>query len=80
MAGTWGSATASGHLLQLRALDWDRNAPMSKFPTVVVYHPTEEGSSVFANIGYAGLIGVLTGYSTKIGISEKVWYPPEDDP
>jgi hypothetical protein len=22
MAGTWGSATASGHLLQLRALDW----------------------------------------------------------
>jgi hypothetical protein len=41
---------------------------MSRYPTIVVYHPTEEGSSTFANIGYAGLIGVLTGYSNKIVI------------
>jgi hypothetical protein len=46
---------------------------MLKYPTVVIYHPTEENSIPFANIGYAGLIGTITGYSSsRIAISEKL--------
>lgn len=43
---------------------------MVKYVTVVIYDSTEPGSVKFANIGYAGLIGVLTGFSESgIGIS-----------
>lgn len=41
IGGWWGPATATGELIQLRALDWEAHAPISKFPLVVVYHPTE---------------------------------------
>ena len=81
MYGAWGNATAqsTGGLLQLRALDWDWKAPIKKYPTIVVYHPND-GSHSFANIGYPGLIGVITGYSdSNIGISEKVWYAAPAD-
>jgi hypothetical protein len=49
---------------------------------VIIYEPTEDGSKVFANIGYLGLIGTLTAMS-KAGISvgEKVMYAhPADYP
>ncbi len=72
--GAWGKSTPLGSLYQLRALDWDSKATIAHYPTVVVYHPTESNSSAFANIGYLGLIGTITGFSsTNIGISEKVW-------
>jgi len=73
--GAWGVATENNTLLHLRALDWDANAPISQYPSVIIYEPTEEGSNTFANIGFAGLIGVLTAMS-KNGISagEKVYY------
>ena len=34
---------------------------------------------MYVNIGYAGSIFILTGFSTKLGISEKIWnyYPYE---
>jgi len=70
IGGWWGPATASGHLIQLRALDWEEHAPIAKFPTITVYHPTEHGSVPFTNIAWAGFFGSLTGYSSaKIGIS-----------
>jgi len=75
MYGAWSNATRSegGNLFQLRALDWDSNAPIKSWPSMIVYHPND-GSHSFANIGYPGLIGVITGYSSSnIGISEKVW-------
>jgi len=73
--GAWGEATESNTLLHLRALDWDENAPVSQYPSVIIYEPSEEGSNTFANIGFAGLIGVLTAMS-KNGISagEKYFY------
>lgn len=75
MAGVWGDATVNtknGTLLQLRALDWDEKAPISAYPTLVVYHPNE--GNTFVNVGYPAFVGSITGVSeTMLGISEKVW-------
>lgn len=79
LGGWWGPATKSGQLIQLRALDWEAHAPMSKFPLITVYHPTEAGSVPFANIAWAGFLGSLTGYSSaKIGVSERLRGGPSD--
>jgi len=72
--GAWGVATATKGLLQVRALDWDATAPISKFPSITVYHPSEAKSQAVANIGFVGLVGSITAYSNaSIGLSEKVW-------
>jgi len=75
IVGTWGPATENQGLLQLRALDWDADAPMSKNPMISIYHFNQPGSQPFANFGWAGLIGSLAGFSDKVGIAEKVWLP-----
>jgi len=75
MAGIWGPASADGNLLQLRALDWESNAYIINFPEAVIYFPTEEGSNPFATFGFTAMVGAISGYSTKVAISEKVWLP-----
>ncbi|KAF2071497.1 hypothetical protein CYY_007192 [Polysphondylium violaceum] len=72
MFGGWGSATPNGGLLQLRALDWVVDSPLTVNPAVVVYHPSE-GGHPFTILSWAGFIGSLTGYSGYTGVSEKVW-------
>jgi len=63
----------------LRALDWDSDTPLNKHPAIIVYHSNEPGSKVFANIGFAGIVGAITSFSKDgIAISEKVWIPPKD--
>lgn len=57
----------------MRALDWDNNFPINKYPLTTVYLSTENGSLPYANIGYLGLIGMLTGLSKHLSIGEKVW-------
>jgi len=42
--GTWGPATANHGLLHTRALDWDDEAPMSKYPMVSIYNFSTNGS------------------------------------
>ena len=71
--GAYGAATAkdTGHVYQLRALDYDTDGPFKDFVQMTVYHPTEEGSSPFANIGWPGSIGVLSGFNSHaMGLSE----------
>jgi isopenicillin-N N-acyltransferase-like protein len=70
--GAWGNATLSGKTLQLRALDWDTGAGLQNHPTVTIYHPlNDKMGHAFANVGWAGWIGSLTGMSSKkVGISE----------
>ena len=70
--GAWGNATINGDLLHLRALDWDTNAPLNNYPIVVVYHSNEKGSQPFANVGWAGFVGSITGFSPVVGVGEKV--------
>lgn len=76
--GAYDSATLDGKTLQLRALDWDTGAGLQNYPTVTIYHPQSSSLGVpFANVGWAGWIGVLTGMSSNhLGISEiGVSYP-----
>jgi len=63
-------------MLYFRALDWDSNAPLNKYPLIAIYKSSEQGSIPYANIGYAGLIGVLTGVNAEgVAIAAKVWVP-----
>ncbi len=70
--GAWGKATEStGHLLQLRSLDYEVNAGIQNFPLIIVYHPHEGQGHPFANIGWAGMVGAVTGISSeRLAISE----------
>jgi len=76
MFGAWGSAlNQSGpnptQLLQMRALDWNMQGPFRDFAQLTVYHPAPGYGHAFANIGFSGFIGGLSGVSsTQLGISE----------
>mmetsp|Transcript_23858 Transcript_23858/g.34996 ORF Transcript_23858/g.34996 Transcript_23858/m.34996 type:complete len:437 (+) Transcript_23858:63-1373(+) len=74
--GAWGEAT-EGHTYQLRALDYDTVGPFKDYPQVTVYHPTD--GQPFANMGWPGAIGVLSGFSSAaMAISEiGVTYPDD---
>jgi len=72
MFGAWGSAVpVGGSLLQLRALDWNMDGPFRDFSQITVYHPSTGYGHDFANVGFTGFIGGLTGASAaQLGISE----------
>ena len=77
MFGAWGSATPDGSLVQLRALDWDTGGPFIDHPAVIVYHKSDQGDdplaaiNTFANVGFTGWVGAITGVSEKpMAISE----------
>lgn len=75
--GVWKTATLNGETLHLRALDWDAENPMSHYPLVAVYHPSDPKLQTHANFGWVGFVGSLTGMSTKVTLGEKVWLPPK---
>jgi len=72
MFGAWGSAVpVEGSVLQLRALDWNMDGPFRDYSQITVYHPATGFGHAFANVGFTGFIGGLTGVSqTQLGISE----------
>ena len=75
IVGAWGPATEDGKVYHLRALDWDSKAPISNYPAIVIYTPSEENSNTFANVGFLGMLGILTGISKNgISMGEKVLY------
>ncbi len=64
-----GPATRGGRLLQLRALDYETKAGIQRFPVIIVYHP--DRGHPFANFGWAGIVGSVTGVSSvPLAISE----------
>jgi hypothetical protein len=73
MLGAWGSATPTGDLLQLRALDWDMTGVIQKYPLMTVYHPSDSiYGTTWVNIGWPVWQGVLSGASSnRMSISEK---------
>jgi isopenicillin-N N-acyltransferase like protein len=68
----WGNATKNGETIQLRSLDWDFDGPFKNHPAVIVYHPSNEKiGNTFANIGFTGWLGMLSGVNEhKMGMSE----------
>jgi len=76
LVGAWGTATSGGHVLGARALDWDTDGPMKDYPAVVVYHPANATYGLpWANVGFIGWVGSLTGVNAarqtihEIGVS-----------
>jgi len=75
MFGAWGDAVANGpsagHVIQLRALDWQMNGPFRDYASITIYHPDPEYGYAFANVGFAGFVGTLTGLNeVQLGVSE----------
>ena len=80
MYGAWGDAVAAereGKLLQLRALDWDTDGPFKNYAAIVVYHPQAGQGHAWANLGFGGWTGSITGFSSsQLALSEiGVSYP-----
>lgn len=78
IAGVWGPATRNNQTLHVRSLDWDAKNPISKYPIIIVYHPSTKGENMHANFAWVGFVGSLTGMSPYLTIGEKVWYPPQN--
>jgi len=63
--GAWGAATKEGKTLHLRSLDYDTDGPFKNHPQVTVYHPSSGAGNAFANVGWPGSIGALTGMNDQ---------------
>jgi isopenicillin-N N-acyltransferase-like protein len=75
MFGASKSATESGNLLQLRALDWDVDGPFRDHASVIVYHNDDEaiddGRVSWVNVAFTGFVGSITGFNAQqISMSE----------
>jgi hypothetical protein len=67
--GAWGKATTTGHLIQIRALDYATEASIQNARAIIVYKP--KGKVPFVVVGWAGMIGCLSGISGQgIAVSE----------
>ena len=65
----FGPATANGHMLQMRILDWSIDTGIQDNPLIIVADPV--GGHRYANISFCGFIGSIAGMSTAgIGVSE----------
>lgn len=64
-----GKATASGGLIQIRALDYTMDAGIQKYPALIVYKPST--GIPFVNVGWLGMSGLVTGMNADgIAMSE----------
>ena len=70
MMGAWGNSTPTGTLVQLRTLDFG-GGPFADRSMLVVAHPTDSPSA-FAALSFPSMVGIVTGFSEKISLSEKV--------
>jgi hypothetical protein len=67
--GAWGAAVSNDHSYQVRALDYDTDGPFKDYPVLTVYHPSTGNN--WAQVGWPGSIGALTGISSaQMAISE----------
>jgi hypothetical protein len=69
MMAARGAATPGGHLTQLRTLDFG-GGPFANNSLLLVHHPT--GAKPFASLSFPGFVGVVTGFSPTVSLSEKV--------
>lgn len=51
-------------------VDFDTEGPFKKYHQITIYHPSD-GKNAFANVGWPGFVGMLSGFnSAKMGLSE----------
>jgi hypothetical protein len=64
-----GPATRNGDLVQIRALDYETEAGIQRYPALFVYDPDQ--GIPFVNVGWLGQCGVVTGMNARgIAMSE----------
>jgi len=78
--GANGAATAqgplNGSLAHLRTLDGmgGYTMPIKDYALVAVFHPDASlDEPVYANFGWVGLLGSVTGFGEHVGVGEKLW-------
>jgi hypothetical protein len=78
MLGAHGSATPTSGLVQLRSLDFG-GGPFANNTVLIVHHPDGAasergmgGRAPFAALTFPGFVGVVTGFSPSVALSEKV--------
>jgi hypothetical protein len=75
----WGRATRTGHLYQIRNLDYSVDAHLQDFPCVVIYVPKDGIAHI--NPSFAGSIGSHTGMNAEgITLTEIGDSPGRDKP
>ena len=75
----WGPATRTGHLYQIRNLDYSTDAHLQDFPCVVIYVPKD--GIAHLNPSFAGSIGCHTGMNAEgITLTEIGDAPPSEKP
>jgi len=75
----WGPATRTGHLYQIRNLDYTLQAQLQEFPCVVIYIPKD--GIAHMNPSFAGSIGCHTGMNAEgITLTEIGDSPGKDKP
>ena len=69
---SWGDATAGtdldGKSVISRHLDWNLYQPLIRNQVMVIHIPSEQNEQPWAGIGFAGMISVLSGFNTNIGV------------
>ena len=75
--GAYGDAAQDGKTIHMRSLDYDTDGPFKDHPQLTIYHPSE--GNTFANMGWPGSIGTLTGMNAlQMSINEiGVSYPDD---
>ena len=75
----WGPATRTGHLYQIRNLDYSTDAHLQDYPCVVIYIPSN--GIAHLNPSFAGSIGCHTGMNAEgIALTEIGDSPGSDKP
>lgn len=65
----WGKAVRDGHLYQIRALDYWRDAKVQDKPAIIFFRPAK--GYAFATAGWIGMIGAASGFNEQgVAISE----------
>lgn len=72
--GAWDKATASGGLIQTRALDFG-GGPFANYTVLAVHRGDPANPNhAFVSISFPAFVGAITGIAQNgVGISEKVW-------
>lgn len=63
MIAAWGSRSNDSQLYSGRNLDWLENTGANRYKAIYVFHP--KGKNPHVTVGYAGLLGALTGMSSR---------------
>jgi len=70
---SWGSATSAdidlgGKSVISRHLDWTVSAVLIRNQVMVIHVPSEVNEQPWAEVGFAGMISVLSGFNANIGV------------